>query len=278
MKAMRDTLSDWRNAGDSIALVPTMGNLHAGHLSLVREARSRADRVVVSLFVNPLQFGEGEDFVDYPRTLPQDQTLLREEGTDLLFAPTEDDLYPRGRDAQTQVSVPGLSDILCGAHRPGHFTGVATVVCKLFNLVQPDLAVFGRKDYQQFLVIQRMAADLNMPLAVLAVETWREADGLAMSSRNQYLTAEERNLAPQLFQQLSWVVEQIRTGERDFSRLEQEASESLHQQGFQPDYFSVRRADDLEAPDAKDKKLVILAAAVLGRARLIDNLSLSLEP
>ncbi len=278
IKAMQETLAAWRGEGQSIALVPTMGNLHEGHLSLVREARSRADRVVVSLFVNPLQFGEGEDFEAYPRTLDQDQTLLLAAGTDLLFAPDESGLYPCGRENLTQVTVPLLSDMLCGAHRPGHFTGVATVVCKLFNLMQPDLAVFGRKDFQQLLVIQRMVADLNIPVALLGVETWREADGLAMSSRNQYLTEEERALAPQLFQQLSWVADQILAGQRDYAKLEYRATEYLRQQGFQPDYLSVRRVEDLQMPDPEEGHLVILVAATLGRARLIDNLSLSVEP
>jgi pantoate--beta-alanine ligase len=248
-----------------------MGNLHAGHLALVAEARRLAERVVVSIFVNPLQFGPQEDFGAYPRTLARDQELLAGAGTDLLFAPSVEVVYPRGQADQTRVEVPGISDILCGASRPGHFVGVATVVCKLFNMVQPDLAVFGEKDYQQLLVIRRMTLDLSLPVVIQGLATVREADGLAMSSRNGYLTAQERARAPTLYLTLQRCAEWLRQG-LDIAAVEGLAGEEITAAGFGPDYVSVRRATDLGLPQVGDRELVILAAARLGRARLIDNL------
>ena len=268
---LRERVAAWRHAGQRIGFVPTMGNLHAGHLALVAEARRLAERVVVSIFVNPLQFGPQEDFAAYPRTLARDQELLAGAGTDLLFAPTVEAVYPRGQAEQTRVEVPGISDILCGASRPGHFVGVATVVCKLFNMVQPDLAVFGEKDFQQLQVIRLMTLDLSLPVAVHGLATVREADGLAMSSRNGYLTAEERARAPALYQTLRRCAERLRQGQ-DIATVEGQAGEQIAAAGFGPDYFSVRRAADLALPQAGDRELVILAAARLGRARLIDNL------
>ncbi len=203
LRDLRERVTAWRSAGARLAFVPTMGNLHAGHLTLVREARALADMVVASIFVNPLQFGAGEDLDAYPRTLEDDRRLLAGEGCDLLFTPRVDEVYPRGQAAQTRVEVPGLSDILCGARRPGHFVGVSTVVCKLFNMVQPNLALFGEKDFQQLLVIRRMVEDLAMPVEIVGVPTVRESDGLAMSSRNGYLTAEERARAPVLYRVLT---------------------------------------------------------------------------
>jgi pantoate--beta-alanine ligase len=273
LSELRARTSDWRRAGDSIAFVPTMGNLHAGHLTLVAEARPRARRVVVSIFVNPLQFGPQEDLAAYPRTLEQDAALLENAGCDLLFAPGLGTMYPRGQDAQTRVEVPGLSGILCGTSRPGHFTGVATVVCKLFHMVQPDLALFGEKDYQQLLVIRRLVEDLAMPVEVVGVPTVREPDGLAMSSRNGYLSAEERARAPALHRTLQIAADALRTG-RPAAEIEREASATLARAGMRPDYVAVRRAWDLEEPGEVDRDLVILAAAYLGRARLIDNLRL----
>ncbi len=268
---LRERVAAWRHAGQRIGFVPTMGNLHAGHLALVAEARRLAERVVVSIFVNPLQFGPQEDFAAYPRTLARDQELLAGAGTDLLFAPTVEAVYPRGQAEQTRVEVPGISDILCGASRPGHFVGVATVVCKLFNMVQPDLAVFGEKDFQQLQVIRLMTLDLSLPVAVHGLATVREADGLAMSSRNGYLTAEERARAPALYQTLRRCAERLRQGQ-DIATVEGQAGEEIAAAGFGPDYFSVRRAADLALPQAGDRELVVLAAARLGRARLIDNL------
>ncbi len=268
---LRERVAAWRHAGQRIGFVPTMGNLHAGHLALVAEARRLAERVVVSIFVNPLQFGPQEDLAAYPRTLARDQELLAGAGTDLLFAPTVEAVYPRGQAEQTRVEVPGISDILCGASRPGHFVGVATVVCKLFNMVQPDLAVFGEKDFQQLQVIRLMTLDLSLPVAVHGLATVREADGLAMSSRNGYLTAEERARAPALYQTLRRCAERLRQGQ-DIATVEGQAGEEIAAAGFGPDYFSVRRAADLALPQAGDRELVVLAAARLGRARLIDNL------
>jgi pantoate--beta-alanine ligase len=269
--ALRRQVQEWRRAGLRVAFVPTMGNLHAGHLTLVREAQQVADRTVASIFVNPLQFGPSEDFDAYPRTLEQDRALLEGEGTDLLFAPSVQAVYPHGQAAQTRVEVPGLSNILCGASRPGHFAGVATVVCKLFNMVQPDVALFGEKDFQQLLVIRRMTEDLCMPVEVRGVATVREADGLAMSSRNAYLTSDERARAPRLYQALLRAAERLRTGVAA-AEVERLGAAELDAEGMGCDYFSVRRAQDLGPPSVLDRDLVALAAARLGRARLIDNL------
>ncbi|MBK8637388.1 MAG: pantoate--beta-alanine ligase [Chromatiaceae bacterium] len=268
---LRARIANWRRAGQQVAFVPTMGNLHAGHLALVREALRLADRVVVSIFVNPLQFGPTEDFTAYPRTLEQDRALLEAAGTDLLFAPAVAAVYPRGQAGQTRVEVPGISDLLCGASRPGHFVGVATVVCKLFNMVQPDLAIFGEKDFQQLLVIRLMTEDLSMPVGVRGLATVREPDGLAMSSRNGYLTREERARAPALYQTLLRGGERLRAGVV-IPEVERLAAEEIATAGFGPDYFSVRRSGDLGPAGIEDQDLVVLAAARLGRARLIDNL------
>lgn len=274
ISTLRERVAGWRRAGHRVAFVPTMGNLHAGHLALVTEARRLAERVVVSIFVNPLQFGPQEDFAAYPRTLARDQELLAGAGTDLLFAPTVAAVYPRGQAEQTRVEVPGISDILCGASRPGHFVGVATVVCKLFNMVQPDLAVFGEKDFQQLLVIRLMTLDLSLPVAIQGLATVREADGLAMSSRNGYLTTEERVRAPALYRTLRHCAEWLEAG-LDPATVERQAGEEIATAGFTPDYFSVRRAADLGLPARGERELVVLAAARLGRARLIDNLRVS---
>jgi pantoate--beta-alanine ligase len=272
---LRTRVESWRRGGN-VAFVPTMGNLHAGHLSLVQAARIEADRVVVSIFVNPLQFGAGEDFDSYPRTLERDAEMLEREGTDLLFAPTVQTMYPKSQDEQTRVEVPGISGQLCGATRPGHFAGVATVVCKLFNMVQPDLAFFGKKDFQQLMVIRRMVEDLAMPVRVVGVDTMREPDGLAMSSRNGYLTASERQIAPGLYRTLTDLRDALVAGERDYAALERQAGERFEQRGLRTDYVAIRRADDLGIPGDHDTALVILAAAYLGNARLIDNLEVTL--
>jgi len=273
---LRESTYFWRRQDERIALVPTMGNLHDGHLRLVKEAKSCADRVVVSIFVNPMQFtdasGAGGDFARYPRTPAQDSELLERSGVDLLFAPAVEEVYAAGLGQTTRVEVPGISDILCGEFRPGHFTGVATVVAKLFNMAQPDVALFGEKDCQQLLVIRRFAAELCYPIEIIGVPTVREANGLAMSSRNQYLTAEERERAALLFQTLSWVKERIKAGDGDFARLESEAKQQLQDAGFRPEYISIRRAADLQPATEGDANLVVLAAGWLGTARLIDNL------
>lgn len=272
LEAMRKQIAGWKASGECVGFVPTMGNLHAGHLDLIGEARCRADRCVVSIFVNPMQFGEGEDYAAYPRTLEEDAAKLRAAGVDLLFAPAVGTIYPAGALDQTRVEVPEISDILCGASRPGHFIGVATVVCKLFNMVQPDLAVFGEKDYQQLMVIRRMAADLSMPIEIVGKATVREADGLAMSSRNGYLSLEERRIAPDLYRTLKATAAALGNGEKDYPRLEAEAGKTLQSLGFRPDYYAIRQAGSLGMPGPGETPLVILAAAYLGTTRLIDNL------
>jgi pantoate--beta-alanine ligase len=274
VNGLRAQVDTWRRGGN-VAFVPTMGNLHDGHLSLVRAARPLADRVVVSIFVNPLQFGAGEDFENYPRTLESDSAMLEGEGTDLLFAPPVALMYPKPQDQQTRVEVPGLSGLLCGASRPGHFVGVATVVCKLFNMVQPDVALFGKKDFQQLMVIQRMVEDLAMPVRIVGVDTRREPDGLAMSSRNAYLTPEERATAPVLYRVLSGVAEKLSAGSSDYAGLQAQTVAELDDHGFKVDYGSIRRAGDLREPSSDEGELVVLAAAYLGRARLIDNIEIS---
>ncbi|WP_328985545.1 pantoate--beta-alanine ligase [Thiorhodovibrio winogradskyi] len=275
--SIRAQVGQWRNAGLRIALVPTMGALHAGHLSLVDLARRTNDRVVVSLFVNPLQFGPNEDFDRYPRTFARDCEQLEAQGADALFAPPDAQMYPEGRDGQTRVHVPRLAEMLCGQSRPGFFDGVATVVTKLLNAVQPDVAIFGEKDFQQLVVIRRLVRDLNLPVEILAGPTVREPDGLAMSSRNAYLTTEERAIAPQLYQHLQKAAQAL--GQRaELAEVEAEGLASLNAAGLRVDYFSVLRAEDLAAPAPGDDKLVILAAAYLGHTRLIDNLRLERSP
>lgn len=273
---LRSRVQRWRNVRQRVALVPTMGNLHAGHLALVKRASQLADRVVVSIFVNPLQFGPKEDFGAYPRTPEADRLQLAVGGADLLFMPEVDEVYPRGTEDVTRVEVPALSAVLDGASRPGHFTGVATVVSKLFNMVQPDVAIFGEKDYQQLLVIRRMAVDLCMPIEIVGHPTVRETDGLAMSSRNQYLTKQERTQAPMLQRVLREVVMALRDGDKDFAALQRRAVKRLEEEGFLPDYVEIRHADTLAPPATADLRLVVLGAARLGKARLIDNIPLDL--
>jgi pantoate--beta-alanine ligase len=271
-KEVRDRVRAWRQKGDHIALVPTMGNLHDGHLSLIDLAREHAERVVVSVFVNPTQFEPGGDFERYPRTLATDKRKLARAKADLLFVPDVEMMYPFGTADATVVSVPKLRDDLCGAFRPGHFDGVTSVVGRLFGLVLPDVAVFGQKDYQQQLVIRRMVEDLHWPVSIVSGGTVREADGLAYSSRNQYLTDEERRVAPVLYEVLQKLGRDLQAGRREFAALETEAMATLAGKGFSPDYVAIRRAMNLEAPDRDTDQLVVLAAARLGSARLIDNL------
>ncbi len=271
---LRHWVGRWRRDELRVALVPTMGALHEGHLRLIDAALQEADRVVTSVFVNPAQFGEGEDFEAYPRVLDDDAAKLGSRGAHLLFAPPVEAVYPGGPAQSTFVEVPGLSNILCGAYRPIHFRGVATVVSKLFNMVQPDVAVFGQKDYQQLAVIRRLTAELNFPVEIVGYPTVREADGLAMSSRNAYLTAEERAQAPLLYQVLTEAAGELAEN-ADPDGVAAEARTRLEAAGFRPDYVSVRRADDLAPVQAHDSELVVLAAAWLGKARLIDNVTVA---
>jgi len=273
---VRERVAAWREEGAQVGLVPTMGNLHEGHLSLVRLARERAGRVVVSIFVNPLQFGRGEDFDSYPRTSERDRDLLAKEGVDLVFAPTAFEMYPVGVDRTTIVDSPEFSGILEGQFRPGHFCGVATVVTKLFNIVAPDVAVFGEKDFQQLLVIRRLVRDLCLPIEVVGGTIVRDDDGLAMSSRNHYLSPAERRRAPQLHRALSAARRRIVDGERRWDDIEAEGMRALARDGFEPDYFAVRSAQDLLPPREGGEELVVLTAARLGTTRLIDNVRVRL--
>lgn len=259
--------------GGRVAFVPTMGNLHAGHVDLMTHARKLADTVVASIFVNRLQFGPHEDFERYPRTFEADSAKLAAAGVDHLFAPDESELYPAPQQYHVQPS-PAHDSILEGAARPGHFRGVATVVCKLFNIVQPDLALFGKKDYQQLMVIRNMVRELCMPIEIVGVETVRDSDGLALSSRNGYLSATERSEAPHLAQVLHEIVSAVQSGRSDFAELEKTATQTLAARGWQPDYVAVRRQSDLRAPSSGDP-LVVLAAARLGNTRLIDNMEIT---
>jgi pantoate--beta-alanine ligase len=273
---LRRVVTQWRTGGERVAFVPTMGNLHQGHGDLVRRAAQLADRVVVSVFVNPMQFGPNEDFAAYPRTPDEDRALLESLGADVLFTPEVDEMYPLGQATSTRVHVPDLDGILCGAFRPGHFVGVATIVTKLLNLVQPDVALFGEKDYQQLMIIRRAATDLCMPMEIVGVPTTRETDGLAMSSRNRYLSADERRLAPHIFAALESARRAIESGNTDFAALEQGGFDTLKRHGFKPDYFSIRDATSLGEPTTA-ADVVILTAARIGRARLIDNVRATLR-
>jgi pantoate--beta-alanine ligase len=274
---LRTHIARYRRDDQEIAFVPTMGNLHAGHIALVRSAREQCERVVVSIYVNPLQFGVGEDFEAYPRTLEEDRQKLEAAGAHVLFVPSDREIYPQGREFTTTIDAPAaLTDTLCGASRPGHFRGVTTVVAKLFNIVQPNVAVFGEKDFQQLRVIQRMTSDLNLPVRIFGVPTQREADGLAMSSRNGYLSAEERSKAPMLYAQLQQAADQVRAGQ-DWEVIEAEAVQRLSTAGFAPEYFTLRAAEDLQPLvrwQPGDAPARILVAARLGKTRLIDNVSI----
>jgi len=273
LNALKKALVQIRRRGETIALVPTMGYLHEGHLQLVRTARQSADRVIVSLYVNPFQFAPSEDFSSYPRTPEADAEALRRENVDGLFLPATEELYPRPPEAMTFVEVPGLSDTLCGAFRAGHFRGVATVVLKLFHLIQPDTAVFGEKDLQQLVLIRRLVEDLHLPIQIVGVPTVREADGLAKSSRNSYLSAIERPLAGALFAALNEAASALGRGPSAWGEIAFKGQQVLEAKGFEVDYFAIRRLDDLEIPGPLERRLVILVAARLGRTRLIDNLS-----
>ncbi len=266
----------WKEHGQSIAFIPTMGNLHAGHMSLIEKGQSLCDRSLCSIFVNPMQFGANEDFNHYPRTLNSDLEQLEAAGCDLVYLPTASELYPEGLDKITQVQVTDLTDDYEGAHRSGHFTGVATVVLKLFNIVKPDVSVFGKKDYQQYRVISKMVSDLNLDVQIIGQETTREASGLAISSRNQYLDPEQTRKAALIYQLLSDSARQISEGERDFKAVEARAVSRLDEAGFKTDYFTVCNAETLLPANAEDRDLVILVTAGLDSTRLLDNIEISL--
>jgi pantoate--beta-alanine ligase len=273
--AVRARVRGWHREGLRVAFVPTMGNLHAGHVSLIEAARRRGDRFVASIFVNPMQFGPNEDFAHYPRTPQQDERMLAAAGCSLMFTPEVGEIYPHGAERATRVEVPGLSRILDGEFRPGHFEGVTTVVAKLFHIVEPDVAVFGEKDFQQLTIIRRMVAELCVPVEIVAAPTVRDADGVAMSSRNQYLTAAERALAPRIYATLEQAAVRLRSGEADFASIERAGVQALTQAGFAPEYFAVRQAADLASPTPAARTLVVLTAARLGKARLIDNVQIT---
>jgi pantoate--beta-alanine ligase len=271
---LRNAVKTWRMVGERIAFVPTMGNLHAGHLKLVEQAKQSTDKIVVSIFVNPTQFGVGEDFESYPRTEEADKQKLQAAKVDLLFLPSVAEMY--AEDAKTLISVKTLSTLHCGASRPGHFDGVATVVNKLFNMVQPDVAFFGRKDFQQLAIIRAMVNDLNIPVEIRSTETVRESTGLAMSSRNGYLSPEHIQIAPKLYQTLCNVRDEVLTGHKIYQKIEKAAITYLNNAGFQTDYLSICRQTDLQKAEQQDVDLLVLAAAKLGRTRLIDNICFSL--
>ncbi|MGI0118898.1 pantoate--beta-alanine ligase [Zooshikella sp. RANM57] len=276
IQAIRDFVQAAKTEGKRIAFVPTMGNLHAGHLSLVHKAQEQADVVIVSIYVNPLQFGASEDLESYPRTLAEDQAQLKNEKVDLLFAPSTEEIYPEGMDHHTTVAVDSLSNMHCGKSRPGHFTGVATIVCKLLNIVQPDIAVFGIKDFQQLAVIRKMVDDLYIPIKIVGANIARDEHGLALSSRNGYLTQEELTIAPKLYATLCDVKEAIKTG-IPFDIILKDATANLARAGFKPDYIDICNQHSLLPASSKDKQLVVLAAAYLGKARLIDNIVINLN-
>jgi pantoate--beta-alanine ligase len=269
--ALRDQLRTFKREGRKIAFVPTMGNLHEGHLTLVRKAREHADIVVVSIFVNPMQFERADDLNNYPRTLDEDLSKLNSQGVDLVFTPSAEMMYPEGLDKQTAVEVPGLSSMLEGASRPGHFRGVATIVTKLFNIVQPDVACFGEKDFQQLAIIRKMTSDLALDIEIIGVPTVREMDGLAMSSRNGLLTIDERQRAPVLARTMRWISSAIRGGRDDYASIIEDANDQLRAADLQPEEIFIRDARTLQAINADTTQAVILMSAFLGKARLIDN-------
>jgi pantoate--beta-alanine ligase len=273
IRDVREQIAAWRSAGERVVFVPTMGNLHAGHVSLIEAAKHHGERFVASIFVNPMQFGPNEDFNHYPRTPERDTDMLRNAGCDLMFMPDVREIYPNGAENATRIEVPQLSNILCGEFRPGHFEGVATVVAKLFHIVEPDTAIFGEKDFQQLAVIRRMVADLCLRVRVVGAPTQREADGLAMSSRNQYLTESERTLAPAIYRELQQARSTIERGATEFRAIERSGSAALDALGFKTDYFAVRDANSLAPANAATREFAVLVASRLGRARLIDNIA-----
>jgi len=269
---VRAHVARWHAAGHRVVFVPTMGNLHAGHVSLLEAARRHGDKFIASIFVNPMQFGPNEDFAHYPRTPAQDASMLAEAGCNLMFMPEVGEIYPNGAANATRVEVPGISSILCGELRPGHFEGVATIVAKLFHIVDPDAAIFGEKDFQQLTVIRRMVADLCLRVEIVGAPTVREGDGLAMSSRNQYLDEAQRRLAPSIYRQLQQAVAALASGSREFAKIEAAGRAALDGAGFRTDYFSIRDALSLAPAQPDTKRFAVMAASRLGKARLIDNI------
>jgi pantoate--beta-alanine ligase len=277
ISGLRDSLSGHRSHGQTIGFVPTMGNLHDGHLALIKQARKSNDIVVCSIFVNALQFGLNEDWDKYPRTYESDCEKLRSVGCDYLFFPDDNEMYPNGLDTQSRVICPTMTDVLCGASRPGHFEGVTTVVSKLFNIVQPDEAIFGIKDYQQLAVIRRMAEDLCMSVKISSAPIHREVDGLAMSSRNSYITEEERPKVTVLKQVLEQIASKIDAGDQDFAALESEARAIIESQGFKADYVTISNSKTLQPAAIDDREITVLGAMFTESARLIDNISIKLK-
>ncbi len=273
---LRQYVQHWKDHGESIAFIPTMGNLHEGHISLIEKGQSLCDRNICSIFVNPMQFGPNDDWDHYPRTLDADIAKLEAVGCDLVYLPTASELYPQGLDKISQVQVTDLTDHYEGRHRPGHFTGVATVVLKLFNIVKPNVSVFGKKDYQQYRVISKMVEDFNLDVQIIGQETTRDASGLATSSRNQYLDAAQKEKAAMIYRTLQQAAAGIDQGERDFRALEQDAIASLDDAGFKTDYFNICSAETLLPAIPEDRDLVILVTAAMGQTRLLDNIEISL--
>jgi pantoate--beta-alanine ligase len=273
---LRTALKIERLKDKNIVFVPTMGNLHDGHMSLIRKAKEEGDVIVSSIFINPMQFSDQSDLERYPKTLEEDKRVLEANGCHYLFAPDALEMYPDGKRSQTQIEVVGISDILCGASRPGHFVGVSTVVTKLFNIVQPDCAIFGNKDFQQLKVIEDMVRDLSSNVRIIGVDTARNEDGLAMSSRNGYLTEEERRIAPTIYQTLLWARDALIKNSASHEDICEQAQKKLEAAGFRRDYFEIRAQESLQTPSEEEKRLVILTAAYLGKARLIDNLRVEL--
>ena len=269
---LRNAVQQQRKNGKKIVFVPTMGNLHEGHIELVKQGLNHGDFVITSIFVNPLQFGANEDLDAYPKTLKEDQEKLTVAGNHLVFAPSASEVYPKGMDDQSKVIVPNITDFHCGESRPGHFTGVSTVVTMLFNMVQPDIAIFGEKDFQQLAVIRKMVKDLFMPIKIIGVPTVREDDGLAKSSRNGYLSSEERAIAPKFRQILNETAQKIRAGQQDFTSLTAEAQKQLGKSQYKNDYFNIADSETLQAANENTQSIIILAAAFLGTTRLIDNI------
>jgi len=273
---LRQYVQHWKDHKQSIAFIPTMGNLHQGHMSLIEKGLSLCDRSICSIFVNPMQFGPNEDFNHYPRTLDQDIALLESVDCDLTYMPTASELYPQGLENISQIIVTDLTETYEGAHRPGHFTGVATIVAKLFNIVKPDISVFGKKDYQQYCVIKKMTQDLNLDVEIIGQETAREPSGLATSSRNQYLSEEQKSKAGLIYATLQDASDKILKGENNFALIEKQGLERLQQAGFDTDYFNVCNADTLKPATSEDRKLVILVTTRLGNTRLLDNIEIDL--
>ena len=276
ISSLRNEVQSWRQVGESVALVPTMGNLHKGHMNLFKLAHEHADRLIVSIFVNPTQFGPGDDYAEYPRTLDADARRLARCGADILFSPSTEEIYPEGCEQMTSVFVKRLSGMFCGVTRPEHFEGVTSIVCRLFNIVAPDVTVFGQKDYQQLVILRRMVSDLHIPVKIITGQTQREKSGLAMSSRNQYLSKEEQKAAPTIYSALADCRKQLLVGRRDFLSLEAEGLDRLQTAGLDPEFFAICKAADLLPPDAGSERLVILTGARLGAARLIDNVLVEL--